>query len=61
MSKQKLEKTLSLTLDELYSSGRSKGKEKIVVDVKKANQGRSLSGRSRTDSGQNWLLRYRGL
>ncbi|MBN2280590.1 MAG: aminotransferase class I/II-fold pyridoxal phosphate-dependent enzyme [Candidatus Marinimicrobia bacterium] len=36
MSLQKLEKTIALNLEDLYSSGRAKGKEKVVVNVKKA-------------------------
>lgn len=37
MSIAKLENTLSTNLKDLYSSGRAKGQEKVIVDVKKAS------------------------
>lgn len=36
MARKRLEKILDQNLEELYSSGRAKGKEKVIINVKKA-------------------------
>ncbi len=47
MSLKKIEKTIGGNLEDLYSSGRAKGEEKVIVDVKKAGR----------DHGPRYILR----